>query len=146
MICNVLTTALLINHIERAGKYPGNFNIMNSIWFLFVTILTIGYGDIVPSTGISKVVMVLSFGLLYKAVLHSYGELVALFEETKATGGEFIYNSGEDDTKQKSPDFVIFCTTTFSEDITADFMNEFYSVEENRSMKVVILNATDKTA
>ena len=146
MICNVLTTALFINHIERAGKYPAHFNIMNSIWFLFVTVLTIGYGDIVPTTGISKIVMMISFSLLYKAVVGSYGQLVALFEETKATGGEFIYNTGEDGKAKKSADFVIFCTTTFSEDITADFMNEFYSVEENRAMKVVILNATDKTS
>jgi hypothetical protein len=54
---------------------------------------------------------------------------------TKVTGGIF--------TDHSKDEFVIFSTTTYSEDVLADFMKEFYSVDDNRHITVLILSHED---
>jgi len=55
------TSAFLLEH----GNNPGFANIHDGLWWAFVTLTTVGYGDIVPHTGAGRIVavMLMVFGV-----------------------------------------------------------------------------------
>jgi hypothetical protein len=60
---------------------------MNAIYFSFVSLSTVGYGDIVPVSGVARMLanMESMTGMLYVAVL--IARLVALYSSSRPTGG-----------------------------------------------------------
>ena len=58
---------------------PGQFSLANGIYFSFVTLATLGYGDVVPQTEIARGLAILEAvsGQLYLAVM--VARLVSLY-------------------------------------------------------------------
>lgn len=71
-----LTVATLIHFIE-----PGNISLMDSIWFCFSAVTTIGFGDVAIVLTISKILTILLaiYGIVFIAVFT--GTIVNFFSE-----------------------------------------------------------------
>ena len=65
--------------VSGASVAPGHFSLANGIYFSFVTLATLGYGDVVPQTEIARGLAILEAvsGQLYLAVM--IARLVSLY-------------------------------------------------------------------
>jgi voltage-gated potassium channel len=91
----ILIASTFMYHIENEAN-PEHFpNIVESFWWTVVTITTVGYGDIVPKTGLGKVVAGITafLGLMVVAIpsgIISSGFLDKLQRERKAKEARFF--------------------------------------------------------
>jgi len=71
-----ITFGVLIFAIENMGKSlqddtePAFTSIPHSIWFMFVTMSTVGYGDVSPNTTLAKIatIVAMNFGVMFMAM------------------------------------------------------------------------------
>lgn len=77
MVCTVFTLAYLHRLAERSYPYPdqddtfSTDHFWNSLWFIFVTASTVGYGSMVPVSHCGRTVAVLAFmaGIVFTSLL-----------------------------------------------------------------------------
>ena len=115
----IITCVLGINHLERAGENPANFDLINSLWFVMVTFATVGYGDITPTTWLSKMFVILIIVYLFLKMPVQIEKLTYIWRHQQTTGGSF--------SPERSTRHVILCATEFRLDRIADFLNEFFA-------------------
>ena len=137
---SILELCFLINHFERIGKYPNDFSILNSLWYIIVTLSTIGYGDVSPTTFVTKIIVVIRSLAFYKYLLARWSLYSKIRNYWHITGGSFNFDPYSNNF---SDEFVIFSTTDFNEEVLADFIKEFFSVEENRHFKILVVTHED---
>ena len=75
-----ITFAITIRIFEYDNPFVDFSNFYNAIWFSFITMVTVGYGDYVPITAFGRV---LSFFLGVTGVLNTYLITVILSEKVK---------------------------------------------------------------
>ena len=54
----LITCICGVSHFERCGARKDEFDLLNATWFVFVTLSTVGYGDVSPDTGYGKIVVI----------------------------------------------------------------------------------------
>ena len=131
-ICSVLFVSVCIMHyLERThvdSKIPDLFE---SLWFIIITITTVGYGDIYPETWYGKLyVMVLVILVLFSLTTVLDELLELLGSSHKTTAAYFNYIKGK---------HVVLVTSNVRMNFLIDFLNELYS-EENNDIVTVILS------
>ena len=105
--------------------------LFDSIWFIVVTITTVGYGDKAPATPLGKLSVIFLI-------------LVILFflPQTLTSILELITNSRQDYTFyhcHTPKRHVILCVCKLDLTLITDFLDEFYSQEENTLLNTVVL-------
>eukprot|EP00800_Vazella_pourtalesii_P011626 TRINITY_DN2796_c1_g2_i2.p1 TRINITY_DN2796_c1_g2~~TRINITY_DN2796_c1_g2_i2.p1 ORF type:complete len:1311 (+),score=192.19 TRINITY_DN2796_c1_g2_i2:175-4107(+) len=105
--------------------------LFDSIWFIVVTITTVGYGDKAPATPLGKLSVIFLI-------------LIILFflPQTLTSILELITNSRQDYTFyhcHTPKKHVILCVCKLDLTLITDFLSEFYSQEENTLLNTVVL-------
>ena len=105
--------------------------LFDSIWFIIVTITTVGYGDKSPGTPLGRLSVI--FLIL----------IILFFLPTTLTGILELINDSKQDYKfyhcHTPKRHVVLCVCKLDFILINDFLNEFYSQEENMSLNTVVL-------
>ena len=131
-ICSVLFFSVCIMHyLERThidSKIPDLFE---SLWFIIITITTVGYGDIYPETWYGKLYVMFLVIIVLFSLTTVLDELLDLLGSShKTTAAYFNYIKGK---------HVVLVTSNVRMNFLIDFLNELYS-EENNDIVTVILS------
>ncbi|MBU2511814.1 potassium channel family protein [bacterium] len=67
----LIIASVMMLFLESSGDSSGIKDLFNSLWFSIVTITTVGYGDISPTTSFGKIaaVVIMFIGIIYIGVL-----------------------------------------------------------------------------
>ena len=84
LLCIVF--GLTVSIVEQLRNPEGNFNSFSGLWWAFITLTTIGYGDIVPHTLIGRIIAIiwLFVGMVF------YSTLTSLLVQTVT--GSYVLN------------------------------------------------------
>ena len=131
-ICSVLFFSVCIMHyLERTHTDSKIPDLFESLWFIIITITTVGYGDIYPETWYGKLyVMFLVILVLFSLTTVLDEVLELLGSSHKTTAAYFNYIKGK---------HVVLVTSNVRMNFLVDFLNELYS-EENNDIVTVILS------
>ena len=122
----VFTIALLVLKAEQSNPHANITTYTNAVWWAFVTITTVGYGDYYPVTNLGRILaLILMFsGLGIIGVLSSY--LASMFislqrrRERKKEEGKGNGENNDEDEEQAGKD----------EDETSDLKAELAAMKE----------------
>ena len=105
--------------------------LFDSIWFIIVTITTVGYGDKSPGTPLGRISVI--FLIL----------IILVYFPTAVTGILTLVNDSRHDYifyhSYTPKRHVVLCVCKPDMTLIIDFLNEFYSQEENNYLNTVIL-------
>ena len=143
----IITCICGVSHFERCGPARGRFDLVNTtesdkvviyskwlsqsinfyltfcIWFVFVTLSTVGYGDMYPETGYGKVVVIF---VIICTVMILPGQLSELNDSRTAARqhGESYSRS-----RARLEKHVVISTTELRYSVIVDFLHEFYRMK-----------------
>ncbi|KAI6647284.1 Potassium channel subfamily member 2 isoform X1 [Oopsacas minuta] len=125
----------VVHYFERVGC-PGDSHVttlFDSIWFIIVTITTVGYGDKSPSTPLGKLSVIFLILIILFFLPKTLASILELINNSKQD-----YQSYHCRTPKRH---VLLCVCKLDLTLIADFLNEFYSQEENIWFNTVVLTA-----
>ena len=111
----------LYHHFDRIGS---GINLFNSLWFLVVTMATVGYGDITPSHWTGKI-LVITF--IIGIILFLPTQLQGLYEAFRVH--KMLYDSF---SKAKSSTHIVLCFRDIDVLVLRNFLAEFYNDPKNQ--------------
>lgn len=85
LIMTIMTFATIIRIFEYDNPFNDFYNFYNAMWFSFITMVTVGYGDYIPITIYGRI---LSFCLGIVGVLNTYLITVILSEKLTLKANE----------------------------------------------------------
>ena len=130
-ICSILFTSVcLMHYLERTHSDSSIPNLFESLWFIIITITTVGYGDIYPATWYGKVFIMILVILVLFSLTTVLDELLELLGSShKTTAAYFSYVKGK---------HVVLVTSNVRMNFLVDFLNELYSEESNDIVTVIL--------
>uniref|UniRef100_A0A0N4ZT15 C2H2-type domain-containing protein n=1 Tax=Parastrongyloides trichosuri TaxID=131310 RepID=A0A0N4ZT15_PARTI len=135
LICLVFTGTCCIEHLQRAGK--NKIDLFTSFYFIIVTFSTVGYGDVIVDTKISRLLVV---SLIIAAII-----IIPSKVETLAQTYMEQKRAGVDCTQgfAKGDNHVVVTITHFEADFLNNFLTEFYAHREHQGFIVVLLSPAE---
>ena len=130
-ICSVLFVSVcLMHYLERTHSDSSIPNLFESLWFIIITITTVGYGDIYPQTWYGKIFIMILVILVLFSLTTVLDELLELLGSShKTTSAYFNYVKGK---------HVVLVTSNVKMNFLVDFLNELYSEESNDLVTVIL--------
>ena len=119
----------MIHHILRNDIQLDYFNTM---WFIMVTMSTVGYGDLHPIAWPGKLLVIL---FIITAILYLIPRLEELYEAFRVQ--QKLNNSVS--MKQSGEKFILICSTNLKPIVLRDFLTEFYSDPTHYVSMIVIM-------
>jgi len=109
-------------HITNTAGAP-LWNVFNSVYFVVVTISTVGYGDITPTTYPARVATILLIFFVAVYFGSKLSTLIEVMQEQKLGSGEYIKRRGTRHIivvgRHKFGDFEHFCAAFYSSPLNA---------------------------
>jgi Ion channel. len=91
----IIVGSFLFFYVE-SGVNPNVTDIDNALWFMIVTITTVGYGDVVPYTGLGRIIAVVAMiSAILFASLVTATTTTALLEKFRAEREKLTETSKE---------------------------------------------------
>ncbi|GAB6021918.1 hypothetical protein CHUAL_006081 [Chamberlinius hualienensis] len=137
LFCFVFTSACGFQHIQRGGQKQ--FSLLESIYFVIISLATVGFGDVVPDIWPSQLFVIVMVVVALIVIPKQFESLATTWLERQKMGGSF---NGSHGCAGKDK-HVVVCATSISEDMLMDFINEFYSHRHLQDFCVVIMAPTD---
>ena len=126
----LFVSVCFIHYLERTHSESSIPNLFESLWFIIITITTVGYGDIYPQTWYGKVFIMCLVILVLFSLTTVLDELLELLGSShKTTAAYFNYVKGN---------HVVLVTSNIRMNILVDFLNELYSEESNDLVTVIL--------
>ncbi|KJE92092.1 hypothetical protein CAOG_03117 [Capsaspora owczarzaki ATCC 30864] len=97
-LCIIFTCTMGVNVIEQhssadASEQVELFNMYGSLWFVFVTFSTIGYGDRVPQSWEGQLFVMFMILAVFVIIPQQIQDIVNVVQESNATGGHYQSHS-----------------------------------------------------
>ena len=105
--------------------------LFDSIWFIMVTITTVGYGDKAPGTPLGKLSVIF---LILVILFFLPQSLTSILELITSSRQDYTFYHCHTPKRH-----VILCVCKLDLTLITDFLNEFYSQEENTLLNTVVL-------
>ena len=126
----LFVSVCLMHYLERTHSDTKIENLFDSLWFIIITITTVGYGDISPVTWYGKVFIMFLVILVLFSLTTVLDELLELFGSShKTTAAYFNYG------KEKH---VVIITSNVRMNFLVDFLNELYAEGEYELTTVIL--------
>uniref|UniRef100_A0AAF5CZ71 Potassium channel domain-containing protein n=1 Tax=Strongyloides stercoralis TaxID=6248 RepID=A0AAF5CZ71_STRER len=135
LICLVFTGTCAIEHLQRAGK--NKLDLFTSFYFIIVTFSTVGYGDVIVDTKITRLIVI---SLIVAAIIiipSKVETLAQTYLEHKRTGVDCTQGFTKGDKH------VVVTITHFEADFLQNFLTEFYAHREHQGYIVVLLSPAE---
>lgn len=111
----------------------------DSLYFTIVTFATVGYGDVVPVTTLSRISIFFMIGVTMWAVPHQLNKLQALKDLQTEHDGVFTKTS-------KRPHVILSCNPSVNvEQFVGEFFHEDHAMKTLRAPQLVLLIDQDPT-
>ncbi|KAJ3107413.1 potassium channel, sub T, member 2 [Phlyctochytrium bullatum] len=119
------------NNFSRGTETPVELDLMQSFYFIVVTLSTVGFGDITAKTRAGQLVVILLIFVALSVVPPIITSLIETVSLTRAGGGQFERGSAQ---------YVVVVGSFDTTSKVIDILQEFLTGEsEDRTLKVVIL-------
>jgi Calcium-activated BK potassium channel alpha subunit/Calcium-activated potassium channel slowpoke-like RCK domain/Ion channel len=128
--------ACTISLVEQLGDVPHvdiwdrtQFTFVNSVYFIFTTVSTVGYGDLTPKTIVGRYLVI---GFIVVGIItftDSSARLIALVQTARRGRGSFRNSTGDP--------FIVICGTPSSA-MVSEILEEFYHHERISTDKMAL--------
>ena len=109
--------------LHRVELVNTRLHFFDTIWFVLVTLSSVGYGDIHPAHYAGKLLVMLFIILGFIVILPQLEELYNAFQTQKRLHNRVSYTD--------SHKHVILCSSELKPMVLRDFFSEFYSDPKN---------------
>jgi hypothetical protein len=128
LICFTFTWVCLLHRVELVNS---QLHFFDTIWFVMVTLSSVGYGDISPNHYTGKLLVMLFIILGFIVILPQLEELYHTFQLQRRLHNSVNYSD--------SHKHVILCSPELKPMVLRDFLAEFFSDPKNLDMHCVVL-------
>ena len=141
LVASILFASIcFVHYLERvacpvAGSHIAT--LFDGLWFIIVTITTVGYGDLSPVTPLGQLSVIVLILIILLFLPKTLGDILVLITASKQN-----YRFYHCDRRYRH---VVLCVSKLNMIMINDYLEEFYAFENNFSLVTVILTAQPPT-
>ncbi|XP_059167919.1 potassium channel subfamily T member 2-like [Physella acuta] len=136
LCCLVFTTICGIQHIQR-GSLETNLSMFQSVYFVIVTLTTVGYGDISPDIWLGQLFMCIMICVAFSFIPRQLEEIGSTWAQRKKMGGDYSKRAA---SKGKH---VVVIGSEFTIESVMSFLSEFFEHPKLENYTVVMMSSEE---
>ncbi|XP_055872368.1 potassium channel subfamily T member 2-like isoform X3 [Biomphalaria glabrata] len=136
LCCLIFTTICGIQHIQR-GSYERQLNMFESVYFVIVTLSTVGYGDISPDIWLGQLFMCIMICVAFSFIPRQLEEIGSTWSQRKKMGGDYskrASNRGK---------HVVVIGAEFTIESVMSFLSEFFEHPKLEHYTVIMMSSEE---
>ncbi|BFZ11115.1 hypothetical protein BsWGS_14154 [Bradybaena similaris] len=136
LCCLVFTTICGIQHIQR-GSADRPLNLFESVYFVIVTLSTVGYGDISPDIWLGQLYMIIMICIAFSYIPRQVEEIGSTWAQRKRMGGDYSKRAS---ARNKH---VVVVGSQFTTESVMSFLNEFFEHPKLENYTVILMSSEE---
>ncbi|GFR99152.1 potassium channel subfamily T member 1 [Elysia marginata] len=136
LACLIFTTICGIQHIQR-GSHEKPLNMFEAVYFVIVTLSTVGYGDISPDIWLGQLFMLVMICVAFSFIPRQLEEIGSTWSQRKKMGGDYTKRAA---SRGKH---VVVIGSEFSTDSVMNFLHEFYEHPKLEHFTVIFMSSEE---
>ena len=139
LACILFSFTCAVHYLERIACPQSSHvtTLFQSLWFVVVTITTVGYGDKYPGTPLGQLSVIFLILIILLFLPKTLNDVLELIDDSKQN---YKFYTGRRKYKH-----VVLCVSKLDMTLLNDYLDEFYSQEDNLSLVTVILTSQSPT-
>ena len=139
LACILFSFTCVVHYLERIACPQSSHvsTLFQSLWFVVVTITTVGYGDKYPGTPLGQLSVIFLILIILLFLPKTLNDILELIDDSKQN---YKFYTG-----RKKYKHVVLCVSKLDMTLLNDYLDEFYSQEDNLSLVTVILTSQSPT-
>uniref|UniRef100_A0A7E4ZRB9 Potassium channel subfamily T member 2 n=1 Tax=Panagrellus redivivus TaxID=6233 RepID=A0A7E4ZRB9_PANRE len=135
LTCLLFSGACGIEHLQRSGERQ--FDLFMSLYFVIVTMSTVGYGDLHPDWWMSRLYVIILICVAFCVLPSKIEALSQTWKEREKAGMDYTKGFA------RGEKHVVVTITHLDADFIADFLNEFYAHPKHAGYLIVLLSPSE---
>ncbi|CAG5117869.1 unnamed protein product, partial [Candidula unifasciata] len=136
LCCLVFTTICGIQHIQR-GSAERPLNLFESVYFVVVTLSTVGYGDISPDIWLGQLYMIIMICIAFSYIPRQVEEIGSTWAQRKRMGGDYSKRAS---ARNKH---VVVVGSQFTTESVMSFLDEFFEHPKLENYTVILMSSEE---
>ena len=135
LACILFSFICAVHYLERIACDDSSHvaTLFESLWFVVVTITTVGFGDKYPGTPLGQLSVIFMILIILVFLPKTLTDILELIDDSKQN---YKFYSGRMKNKH-----VVLCVSKLDMTSINDFLDEFYSHEDNALLITVVLTS-----